>query len=203
MSITVGDVLRVTASMLFTDGNVAQMVFNAVISGSGGPYTDADIVLDALAWMDAIGATITASLTNTLDGNEIIVYLYDAVDDDWDEVGADTWTWNPSSAGDAMPRGVATLVNARTTDPDVNGKKYVPGFTEGSSTDGTWSAGTVTLMADWADEWTDTFTGGTSGADWVPGIWSPKNTNFFAFSGSYVIPTEPAYQRRRKRGVGV
>lgn len=203
MSITTGDILRVVMSSLFTDGNVAQMIFNAVVTGGGGPWDDVDIVDDALTWMDAVMAHLTTKVTETLDGNEIIVYVYDPVDDDWDEVGSDSFTWNPSGVGDALPRAVSGLVNCKTSDPDVNGKKYVPGLTESASTDGAWIGGTITALADFADEWLTGFVGGTTAADWNPGVWSPKNTVFYLATGTHIIPTEPAYQRRRKRGIGI
>lgn len=203
MSITTGDIVRIVASCLFTDGNVAQMVFNAVITGAGGPWDDLDIVADSVTWMNAVMAHLTTKVTETLDGNEIIVYVYDPIDDDWDEVGSDSFPWNPSSVGDALPRAVSGLVNCKTTDPDVNGKKYVPGLTESASTDGSWIAGTITALADFADEWLTPLVGFTSGADWTPGVWSPTRTSFLMATGAHVIPIEPAYQRRRKRGIGV
>ena len=202
MSIGVGDILRVAAIAAFTDSNVAQMIFNAVITGSGGPFDEDDIVADALAWINSCVSYLTTSTTDTLDGSEIIVYIYDAIDDDWDEVGSTAWGWNPSSALDALPRAVALLINCKTSDPDVNGKKYFPGLTEAANDDGSWSSGILTTATGFADDWTDPFVGGTSGADWTPGVWSPTNTNFYYMSGAYIIPAEPAYQRRRKRGVG-
>lgn len=203
MSITVGDVLRVVAIMQWLDGDIAMNVFNAVISGTGGPYDDLDIVDDAVAWLDLIYGEITAQVSTDLDGAEVRVYIYDTVDDDWDEVGSDVWTWNPTSAGEPLPRGVAALVNVKTLDPDVNGKKYYPGMTEAGSTDGLWGAGTVTDLQDSSTEWVGTFAGAVSGADWVPGIWSPTRTNFYPFSGTIIVPTIPAYQRRRKNGIGI
>lgn len=203
MSITVGDILRVVAVLNWTDGNIMQNVFNATIAGSGGPFTDSDIVADAIAWINPMYVNLTAAVSENVDGSEVRVYLYDAVDDDWDEVGSTLWAWNPSATTDEIPRGVAALLNAKTTDPDVNGKKYFGGLTEPSATDGLWTAGVLSDLADWGSDWVGTFTGGTSGASWVPGIWSPTGTNFFAFSGTVIIPTIPAYQRRRKRGVGV
>lgn len=202
MSIQVGDILRVVAIAAWLDGNLNMNVFNGVIGGTGGPYDDGDIVADALAWVNVIFANLTTSMSDELDGSEVAVYVYDSIDDDWDEVGTATWTFNPSSAGSQLPRGVASLINARTTDPDVQGKKYLGGLTEGSVDDGLWNSAHITVMGALADDWVDLFTGATSGASWVPGVWSPTRTNFFAFSGSHIIPTTPAYQRRRKRGVG-
>jgi len=203
MSIQVGDVLRVVAILAWLDGDVAQNVFNAVIGGSGGPYDDDDIVADAKAWVNVMFANFSASMSDEIDGSEVRVYVYDSADDDWDEVGSDSWTFNPASANDQLPRGVAALINARTLDPDVSGKKYVMGMTEGAVDNGLINSGEIGRLILFGEDWTTAFTGGTSAADWVPGIWSVKETNFHPTTGSLSIPTIPAYQRRRKQGVGI
>jgi hypothetical protein len=203
MSVTVGDVLRVVAVLTWLDGEVMQNVFNATIGGSGGPYDEDDIVDDALAWLGDMYANLVTVQSDEVDGSEVRVYVYDAVDDDWDEIGSDAWTYNPTTASEQTARGVSGLINAKTTDPDVNGKKYVGGLTEGGLTDGVINAATLAQLALFAADWLTAFTGGTSGADWVPGIWSPTRTNFLAASGTLLIPAIPAYQRRRKQGVGI
>jgi hypothetical protein len=185
------------------DGNIAQNVFNAVVTGGGSPWADADVVADALEWVEDMYAHIVTSLSDEIDGSQVQVYLYDSVDDDWDEVGTTAWVFNPSGATDQLPRGVAALINAKTQDPDVQGKKYVPGFTESSVADGLYTAGVITILGDFADEWLTGFVGGTSAADWQPGVWSVVDTVFRFATGVSIIPTIPAYQRRRKRGVGV
>jgi hypothetical protein len=195
--------LRVVAIAAWVDGNLNMNVFNAAIGGTGGPYDDADIVSDALTWVGAMFANITTPIAEDLDGSQVQVYLYDAVDDDWDEVGTSAWSWSPTNTSGELPRGCAPLINVKTLDPDVNGKKYIGGWTEGNSNDGLVPATGVTSLSNFADDWVTGFTGGTSGASWVPGVWSPSRTNFYAMSGSYIIPTTFAYQRRRKRGVGV
>ena len=202
MSVQVGDILRVVAVAAWLDGNLNMNVFNAVIGGTGGPFTEGDITADALAWVGTMFANFTTTQSDEIDGSEVAVYIYDSIDDDWDEIGTTAWTYNPTAVGDQLPRGVAALINARTTDPDVQGKKYIGGITESSVTDGLWTGAFITGLGSLADDWVDPFTGGTSGASWVPGVWSVKNTNFFAMSGNHILPTTPAYQRRRKRGVG-
>lgn len=203
MSITVGDILRVVAVMAWTDGDIAQNVFNAVITGSGGPFTDADIVADAKAWLDNMYANMTGEISNQIDGSEVRVYLYDSVDDDWDEVGSDTWTWDPTETNEPSPRGVSILINARTLDPDVSGKKYLAGNTIQDIDDSLFSAAIVANAVLFAADWYTAFTGGTSGASWTPAIWSPTRTNALVLNGTVLVPTIPAYQRRRKQGVGI
>lgn len=171
--------------------------------GRGFPLADSDIVDDALAWADNMYANFVTSIADTCDGSQVQVYKYDALDDDWDEVGTDPWTWTPSNLDSELPRGVSALVNLKTTDPDVSGKKYVGGWTEAGLTDGLWPALILSQLLSFGMDWYDPFVGGTSGASWAPGIWSVVDTVFKLAGSTVIIPTIPAYQRRRKRGVGV
>lgn len=203
MSITVGDILRVVCTMVGSDSNIMQNVFNAVVTGSGGPFDDADVVSDLNDWLDDMYGNISVYLPAALDPSESIMYLYDSVDDDWDEIGSDVPTFTSTGALAQLPRGVATLINAKTSDPDVNGKKYIPGPTEGEWDGSTWGSPYLTALAAFALDWYTAFVGSASGATFTPSIWSPTRTNAYVLSGTFVIPTIPAYQRRRKPGVGI
>lgn len=203
MSVTDGDILRIVASMLWTDGNIAQNVFNAVVTGGGSPWTDSDIIDDAEDWLDDMYANLTGNVSQHLDGNEVIVYKYDAIDDDWDEVSSQAWVWSPTQNTDELPRGVAGLLRLWTTDPDVQGKKYIPGLCEVGLTDGLWGSATITNLLAFAADWYLPFVGAASGATFTPGIWSVVGTVFKAGVDHVATSTIPAYQRRRKRNVGV
>ena len=203
MSISVGTILKVVTVLNWVDGNIAQNVFGAVVSGTGGPYDEADVVADMLDWVDAMYAELTARISEDITGSEIRVYEYDSVDDDYDEIGSTAWVWEPSSLADYLPSGIALLVNCKTTDPDVNGKKYMAGATDTDCVGGALISAITQDLALFATEWVTQFTGALSGALFTPGVWSPTRTNFFAMSGDVLIPTIPAYQRRRKAGVGI
>jgi len=203
MSISVGEILKVVAVIQWLDGDIMQNVFSTVVSGSGGPFDEADIVDDMLEWVEEMYANIVTGVTDDVDGSEVRVYVYDPVDDDYDEIGSVAWVWNPSDTGEYLPRGVAGLINCKTTDPDVSGKKYIGGITEVGAVDGLIGNGMITLLSNFAVDWVTGFTGSTSSADFTPGVWSPTRTNFYAMSGSVIIPTIPAYQRRRKQGIGI
>ena len=203
MSLSVGDILKVVAVISYLDGSIAQNVFATVISGSGGPFDEADIVDDMVDWVESMYANMTGKTANNLDGSEVKVYEYDSIDDDFDEVGSDPWVWNPSSTTDMLPQGVAVLINCKTSDPDVSGKKYLAGTTEAYNNEGVIDAALLTDVAAFAVDWVTGFVGATSGASFTPGVWSPTRTNFFAMSGAVIVPTIYAYQRRRKPGVGI
>ena len=203
MTVTVGDILKVVAVMQWLDGNIAQNVYAVKIGTGGGPFDVLDVVDDMEDWLDDMYANLTVNVSNALDGSELRVYVYDAVDDDYDEIGSGVWGWNPSNAGEWLPLGVAALVNAKTTDADVSGKKYIAGMGVSEILQSKWDAAALAALVLYGVDWTTDFVGATSGANFEPGIWSPTRTAFIPFSGTEVIPTFPAYQRRRKQGVGI
>lgn len=203
MSITSGTILRMVVSILWTDGNIMQNVFNAVVTGAGSPWDADDIVEDAVSWAEDLYFNITTHISDECDGSQVQVYEYDSVDDDWDEVGSQTFTWNPTNANSEMPRGVAALINLKSIDPDVSGKKYIGGLTEGGILNGLIDSPVLTALLSFGVDWYAGFVGTDSGADWDPGIWSPTDTVFRLASNTLIIPAICAYQRRRKRGVGI
>lgn len=203
MTVSTGTILRVVATLLWTDGNVMQNVFNAIISGAGGPWDNEDVAGDALTWIESIYNNLTNHVSDEVDGSQIQVYKWDAVGLDWDEVASENWVFNPSNITDQIPRGAAALLNLKTTDPDVSGKKYFGGLAEDRVTDGLWTATTVTDLIAAGVDWATDFVGSDTAADWDPGVWSPTQEAFLSAGVVIIIPFIPAYQRRRKRGIGI
>jgi len=203
MAVVDTDVLRVVASMIWTDGNINQNVFNCLVSGGVGPYDDQDVADDMEDWLDNMYLNITPNSSNQLDGNEVIIYKYDTVGEDWDEVSSQAFTWNPSSAAEQLPRGVAGLVRLWTTNPDVQGKKYLPGRTEDNIDDGLFGGADLVTFLAFAADWYTPFVGAASGATFTPGIWSVIDTLFYAAVDHIAANAIASYQRRRKRNVGI
>ena len=203
MSVAENDILRIVASMLWSDANVNQNVFNAKVSGGSPPYDDSDIADDAEDWLDDMYANMTSATSDELDGNEVLVYKYDTVGQDWDEVFSQSWTWNPTQASEQIPRGVAGLCRMWTEDPDVQGKKYFPGITEISLVDGLFDSGVLIPLLAFAADWYLPFVGAASGATFTPGVWSVAQAVFKAGVDHIAVSAIPAYQRRRKRNVGI
>jgi len=203
MSIPEGTILRMVVSLLWTDGNVMQNVFNAIVTGAGGPWDDDDIVEDAVSWAEDLYYNLTARVSDEVDGSQVQVYEFDPGDVDWDEVGAQSFFWNPTNDAEELPRGVAGLINLKSIDPDVSGKKYIGGLTEGNAIAGLWEVNTLASMLSFGVDWYAPFVGTDSGADWNPGIWSTKGPVFKLAGTTLIIPSIPAYQRRRKRGIGI
>jgi len=202
MSLSNGDILRIAVSLLMPDSVIAQNIFYAVLTAGTDPYDEADIISDVKDYIEDIYESWDSIGDSGVSLDNIQVYVYDSVDDDWDEVGSDTSSVAGLVSGDMLPHGVAAYTQARTTDPDVSASKYWPGLTETSQSEGNWVSATMTQLAALAAIWVAGDTGAASGATLEAGVWSTKNTNFFAFNGNVVVNGFPAYQRRRKPGVG-
>lgn len=203
MTVASGDILRVVAQFLWDDGNINQNVYNARVTGGGAPWADSDIQDDAEAWLDNMYANLVANMSDNLDGNLVTVYKWDSVGADWDEVGSQAWTFNPTQTNEFLPKAVAAQINLQTTDPDVQGRKYIPGYTEAECVDGLWGSGALVNLALYGVDWYTAFTGATSGASWQPGVWSVVGSVLVDAISSFTVPAIPAYQRRRKRNVGI
>jgi hypothetical protein len=202
MTISEGTIIRIVASMLLPDSVIAQNVFYAVLTGGSGPWDEGDIVSDAIDYMDLIYSVWATFGSDQATVDEIQVYEYDPIDDDWDEVGSGVLGQVGGVAEDMLPHGVAGYTQARSSDPDVNASKYWAAATEAAQVDGAWIAGHVTGLGTLADAWVDGDVGAASGANLIAGVWSPTETNFFFFNGNITVNATPAYQRRRKPGVG-
>lgn len=203
MTVSTGDILRVVAQWVWDDGEINQNVFNAVVTGAGGPWADADILTDAVAWILLMYNEVVNDMAPEISGSEAFIYKWDPIGLDWDEVGTKTFAFTPLGATDELPRGVAALINAQTTDPDIQGKKYLPAFVEGTSVAGLFSASVVAHLVLFLAKWATDFVGTASLADWDPSIWSPTDVVAVGMTGSGSTPAVPAYQRRRKNNVGI
>lgn len=203
MTIAVGDILQIVAVLSWLDGGIMQNVFHTEVTDGAGPFDNEDVGEDMQTWVEAMYATMVAGMSDEVDGSEVRVYVWDVTGQDWDEISTRPFDFNPSNIGDQLPRGVSALVNAKTLDADVNGKKYMGGFTEGSADDGLLNAAELAHLVNFAAEWVGVEVGAQSGADFDAGIWSPTALALTDLTGVFTIPAIFAYQRRRKRGVGI
>lgn len=203
MSLIEGDILRVVASLLFPDDVIMQNVFHIVLTTINGTGSESEVGDDMVAYIEDIYAEIEGNISDEIDADELKIYVYDPIDDDFDEVISEPFTDSYAGSPDFLPHGVAGLILIRTLDPDVSGKKYFGGFGEGSQLSGEWGAGTIVNLGAAGIALASQYTDPTSGNVYTPGVWSVKETNFFPANNTIVVNATPAYQRRRKPGVGI
>lgn len=203
MAINDGDILRIVASLVFPDDVIAQNVFHIVATSIVGDGDDEDTVTDLEEYTNDIYNELEDQMGTAMAGDEIKFYVFDAVHDDWDEIGTGVLNLNASGGTNLMPHGTALLQSFFTLDPDVQGKKYWCGFTEQVHTDGDWVGSLLTAMVDAATALVNTFTATVSGSQYQPVVWSPTQGVAEVYSGTVVTNAVVAYQRRRKPGVGI
>lgn len=203
MTVPTDTILRVVLSMLLPDSAIAQNVFYAIFKNDGGSDANQDVLDDLEAWMEAIYTELILNIVSEIDLTGMKTYFYDAGDDDWDELGVNFPTVSFGAGGDPLPNGIAALCHAPTTNPDVTGAKYFAGAAEGLTSDNDWEATPIANYVDAIQVWVDPFTGGLTGSEFIPGVWSVAKTAFFEMTTAGSLNGQVAYQRRRKPGVGI
>jgi len=170
----------------------------------GSPHGEnaADFLHDLTDYMDAILLPIKPHI--------VVSYLiqgcpvYKRVGLLWNYEGMILPDGDGGSIGDPLPSGVAALITIGTDVSRVMAKKYLGGLSETGQTAGLWVAGVLTALAStalaWRNGWICTHMTDTS---LFPGVWSLKTGGFKLLTGAAEVSDVPAYQRRRKAGVGV
>ena len=203
MAVADNSVLRVVVSLLLPESVIAQNIYYVFFDGNGASDDEDDVLSDVVDWVEAIYTEFDDHIDASVALTGLKLYIYDSVDDDWDAVGdallADTF----AGVGDITAHGVALLMHAKTTNPDVQAGKFFGGLVKQSMLDGVWQAGSLAAAVLAAVEWSTAFVGAATGSDFGPGVWSTAKNSFFHFSGVEVINAYPGYQRRRKPGVGI
>ncbi len=203
MALEANDILKIVVSLAFPDTVVAQNVFWALYEADGGSDDEDDVLDDIEDYVEAMYELISVQMSQDVTTDDVKVYVYDPVGDDFDEVGERAMAVTFDQSGEFMPHGIAAVSNANTVNPDVQGRKYWGGWTEPSNLDGYLSGAIITQMALLVGEWITSFTGSATGSGFVPGVWSPTHTTFYPFNLDASTNLLWGYQRRRKPGVGI
>lgn len=202
MAVSNGDLIRLVVSLVFPDDVVMQNVFHLVATNLLDT-DEATVTQDAVNYANLLYNEHESSMSDEMSGDEIKVYVYDSVDDDFDEIGTGALSSVGSVALGPAPHGLAVVQNYYTTDPDVQGRKFWGGFTENSLDDSDWASALVAALVLTAAEVVGTYTDSSSSNVFQPSVWSPTKKTAYAYSGTVVTNTVPGYQRRRKPGVGI
>lgn len=201
MAISAGDILRVVLEYAFPGAGTALNVFHYIYSGGD---VDETTVMDAIVeWAEnEWGATWAgmASSTATLEG--VRVEEVNVAGELLRDVGAELIGIVGTNGADVMPAAVSAYVQGYTNVPQVFGRKYVPGISEASIDNGTFTAGQLAQLALLLLDYIDEINVGT-GQNLFPGVLSKRENAFKSFTNVGLFNNLPAYQRRRKSGVGI
>lgn len=164
------------------------------------PQTEADVVEQMENAMEAVYGELLPQIVSGAVLGDLAGYVRAGLL--WDLIGTASPAATFAATGDMLPQGVAALMRGYTENPRTIGRKYIPGFDEATMTDGVLTAGALTDLAAAAAEW-GTARVISSGNTMNAGVWSTVGATVRVFNGTFVIPTIPGYQRRRRPGVGI
>lgn len=196
----IGEIIRLTISYSMPVGGVAQTVHLYEVQDSA--ESDSAIVAALDAW---IGTNWVALWENIADSHAVL-YLaeYDVINTDGtvdrnlgEELHADAGTL----VGDMMPPAVAGFIQANTERTKSLGRKYIPAISETRATEGTLDPTALGILVNMLTNYVITVDVGATG-HLVAGVLSRVISQFLEFDGTGYATDVPAYQRRRKPGVG-
>lgn len=161
-----------------------------------------DIVTTLATWIEVLYAEIETNISLEVAGGLMKVYRgVIGVPYEWDKIGEASPVFDFALATDMLPHGCSALLRAYTTRGKTIGRKYIPGFAEGAQLDGTWVASAVTNLIAAAAAWgTNAAVDGNNRL--APGVFSTTTELIHPMTDEFVVPVHPAYQRRRRPGVG-
>jgi hypothetical protein len=198
MTIGDQDLLRVTAIMQSDYAGAVVNVYHMIVTGIVA-QTQQQILDDITEYVEAIYLNLNASISGAIKYDSIEVFNVST--DEPEPVQSWPTLTQGADAGDLLPDAVCGLVIGRTAKSRRLGKKYFGGATEGSQTGGLWTASYLLNLALAGADWITPATF-TNGVDVLPIIRNYLTGLYWPFT-EVVARGLPAYQRRRKRGVGV
>lgn len=204
------DIIQARIRYQLEGGSRCENVFHFVIEAAGGTtITDANLITAIGAWYDTVMNNLETYISNGSGTPEILVDEMQWTGTLWRIFRNIGYMMSPStaftSAGNPLPAGVAALLRLVPIYVKHAAKKFFGGFTVSAlDTDGDWTGVFLTSLA----------AAGVAMLNTQAVVSTPAGAviRYIVLNhivGTYnvpvevVTPLEPAYQRRRKEGVGV
>lgn len=200
--IEAGDVVRIVISWLINNADTVQMVFHYLM-GSGSDQDASDVLSDIVASLAAGWVTHAEDqIVDNLQADIAEMYVFNTGTGNFDGVATQTHTMDGAATTTPEPNGVAALIKFFTAIGRYQGRKYIPGLRQGTvGSDGVFNATAETAFALLGADWNDIVT--SSGVEFQPGVFNAPANRFTPFIQTAQADTVPAYQRRRRNGVGI
>jgi len=202
------ELYRATVTFDMPDQTIAQNVYAWMLSDPTGLIdVDQDIGDCIQTALTTMYGYLLAYLDAAVTIRDVAVEAIAWATDHWEIVrwlGAWVLDDDGTGATQMMPHGVAALVGAGTNSPFTRARKYIPGIAEGAIDGGTLSSAFFAALANYGAEWVSNQLIET-GAQLIPKVLSTGGPNIGTAKEltTYAATDIPAYQRRRKPGVGV
>lgn len=194
-----GEVIRASVVYTVPGASRPQNIFYwQVITGD----TDANVLAGVIAWATGQWATAwQATATTSCSADTVTVDVINLNGTVNRNLGSASIGTVGSLAQDTLPAANSALVIADVGLPKIRGRKFVPGLSENNVTSGLLDASYVGLFTAHLNAYVAAITTAGSG-QLLAGTPSKVISAFRLFQGSGVVSDVPAYQRRRKPGVG-
>lgn len=201
MTVNPGDIVRTALSYSAPGASEQQNVFFHTLEGGSQP--DLDILNSINAWVTNIWHPAWADLCSG--EAEIVSFAVDVVNPDGTvarNLGGLPVGLSGGVGGEVTSAAVSGYLLAYTILPKQRGSKYIPGVAEASITNGLFNAealGDLAVLLALYLGYIDV----AAVPLLRPGVLSRTLETFVDFLESGLIEVRPAYQRRRKLGVGI
>lgn len=197
-----GEIIQATIEYQVGASSTPMNVFHWIKASTNTDATDMDTIVD---WVDGNWGSSWAALAHTaIELVQVTVRVLNGLGTVIRILGSENINVFGDVASTTLPAANAGLMVANTAEPSLQGKKYVPGLSEGTVEAGVITTGALADLANLMVEYLTPIDLVTpSLVTMIPGIYSTAKEEFFAFNGSGTITNVPAYQRRRKPGVGI
>jgi len=195
-----GEILR-TVLHYVIPGSAALNVFYHLYTGSGN--TDASALGTMDAWFTAVWGPDWQQLGSNQAEMDFIEC--DVINPDGTvarNLGAQAINLTGSDPNSTGGAAVSAYLLGYTDLPKQRGSKYLPGISEAVYNNNLFTAGALVDMAALLASYLSVINPGQVN-EFTPGILSKTLETFVPFIGNGLIDAQPAYQRRRKDGVGI
>lgn len=198
----IGQIFRTVQEVSLPEG--VQATLNKYIrADSTIPAVDyPTLVANCATWWDQMLGHMESSITTLATSGAMTVYHVDDANGDETILDDDVITFNPSAAGGMSPHGACALLSGQVFQDRGVCKLYFPGIADNLLTnEGLWNG---TVLADLALAGVQFLVGpnAVNGINLEVGSWSKATLTFKPIGTSATAQAIPAYQRRRKPGVG-
>lgn len=200
MAVVDGDILRGTGKFTLGRGSAMQSVLHFKYTGAGD--TDDEIGDEISGHFTSMYTNVEDSLDSLTLSEEVDVWRWDAVLDQWDGIYSEPWLLIiGTEAGQQLPNGAAALVRLFSSLPRRQGRKFISGVSTNMYLDAGWTA---LFLADLALFLADTVASvATANGTLQPGLFNVVDEDFIPFKNAGGVNVFAAYQRRRRPGVGI
>lgn len=206
MTLAVGDILEIVATWDTPLASVAQNVWHyEMVSGAGAD--EADFLVGVKSNWDIAFNALDEDIHEDFAAILLEGFVRDAVLHQWDGIGQIAQTGVVGlNLGDFEPHGVAALGTVLTDTLRRQGRTFLPGINDAAIVDGILVAAFEAKLATYmlAFDAPITVTGGVfNWCTYNVDALSPLFETAALASGTIIAKSLPAYQRRRKPGVGL